>query len=195
MCRVLTVNVTGLPCLLMATWSATGPSSVSSPAAVFASKVKLVELAISAQRSELHRCRAMFLRDVAALQDELGIKSREIEALHIELHAVRSGAAAAAAKTGSSTGAAAASSASPRSKKSGAADSNWQCHTDPGTGRPYYFNSATQESTWEKPAELVTPGAQSLLCCLSCSAFGIALATSRHVIIVVLCIADQARKL
>jgi hypothetical protein len=134
--------------------AAIGSTATSSPAAVFASKVKLVELAISAQRTELHRCRSLFLRDVTFLQDELAIKSREVEALHVELHAAK-----AATVSGGGGGA----SATPAAVSAVKVESHWQTHTDPGTGRPYYFNTKTQESTWEKPAELTTAGMTA--CC------------------------------
>lgn len=34
-----------------------------------------------------------------------------------------------------------------------AMDEDWTVHTDPDTGRKYYYNAATDESRWEKPEE------------------------------------------
>jgi hypothetical protein len=35
--------------------------------------------------------------------------------------------------------------------------SDWTEHTAPDGKRKYYFNSKTQQSTWVKPEELLTP--------------------------------------
>lgn len=44
--------------------------------------------------------------------------------------------------------------------------SDWTEHTAPDGTRKYYFNSKTQQSTWVKPEELMTPEVRCVvLCC------------------------------
>ena len=35
--------------------------------------------------------------------------------------------------------------------------SPWKMHEDPTSGRPYYVNRATNETTWDRPADYVDP--------------------------------------
>lgn len=44
--------------------------------------------------------------------------------------------------------------------------SDWTEHTAPDGTRKYYFNNKTQQSTWVKPEELMTP--EVCVCDLDC---------------------------